>query len=183
MRALRKARGSQLLAFASVMRSTAPPLQKSWPRRLPVGPRCPNHRPEDPLVVLRGRPSPRGHLLVPAIPPEQHGIEGPVPHPPGGPGAGPAQPAVHLHHQGEGLRPEGGLDRVPVPVPGRGSLCPPRRPPLRPLRPRRGAASPPSAAEAAAIRAGSALGVGAAGWCWGQGGFGGMRSPASGSML
>ena len=53
-----------------------PPLQESWPRRLPVGPRCPNHCPEDPLVVLRGRPTPRGLLPVPPVPPEDHGIEG-----------------------------------------------------------------------------------------------------------
>ena len=61
-----------------------PPLQESWPRRLPVKPRRRNHRPEDPLVVLWGRPPPRGHLPVPPVPPEEHGIEGPDPHPRGG---------------------------------------------------------------------------------------------------
>ena len=62
-----------------------PSLQESRPRRLPVGPPCPNHRAEDPLVVLWGRPAPRGHLLVPLLPPEEHGIKGRIPHPPGGP--------------------------------------------------------------------------------------------------
>ena len=46
-----------------------------------------------------------------------------------------------------------------------------------------GAASRPPAAEALAICAGSALGAGGAGWCWHRGGWGGMRSPASGSLL
>ena len=45
------------------------------------------------------------------------------------------------------------------------------------------AAPRPPAAKAAAIRAGPALGAGGAGWCWGRVGLGGMRSPASGSML
>ena len=46
-----------------------------------------------------------------------------------------------------------------------------------------GAAPRPPSAQAAAIRAGSALGAGGACWCWRRGGLGGMRSPASGSML
>ena len=120
-----------------------PPLQESRPRGLPVGPRRPNHRPEDPLVVLWGRPPPRGHLPVPPVPPQEHGIEGPVPHPPGGPRAGPAQPPVHFHHQGPGLGPRGVRDRAPVPVPGPGPLCPPRWLPLRPLCLRRRRCAPP----------------------------------------
>ena len=121
-----------------------PPLQERWPCRLPVGPRRPNHRLEDPPVVFWGRATPQGHLLVPPIPPEEQGIEGPVPHPLGGPRAGPAQPPVHLHHHGEGLTPQGVWDHLPVLVPGMGPLCPPRRLPLRPLclRPR-GPAPPP----------------------------------------
>ena len=110
-----------------------PPLQEGQPVRFPVGPRRPNHRPEDPLVVLWGRPAPQRHLPVPPVPPEEHGIEGLVPHPPGGPRAGAAQPPVHLNHQGEGLGPQGIWDCVPVPVPGPGPLYPPRRLPLRPL--------------------------------------------------
>ena len=56
-------------------------------------------------------------------------------------------------------------------------------PPCGPCACGAGAASRPPAAEAAAIRAGSALGAGRAGWCWGWGDLGGMRSPALGSML
>ena len=74
-----------------------PPLQEGRPRRLSVGPRRPNHRPDDPLVVLWGRPPPWAYLPVPPVPPEEHGIQGPVPHPPGGPRAGPAQTPVKLH--------------------------------------------------------------------------------------
>ena len=62
-----------------------PPLQESRPRRPPVGPGCRNHRREDPLVVLWGRSPPRGNLPVPPVPLKENGIEGPVPHPPGGP--------------------------------------------------------------------------------------------------
>ena len=43
-----------------------------------------------------------------------------------------------------------------------------------------GAAPRLPAAEAAAIRAGSALRAGGAGWCWGRGVGGGIRSPALG---
>ena len=42
-------------------------------------------------MVLLGPSTPRGHLPVTPIPPEEHGIEEPVPHPPGGPRGGPAQ--------------------------------------------------------------------------------------------
>ena len=133
-------------------------------------------------MVLWGCPPPRGYLLVSSVPPEEHGIEGPVPQPPGGPLVGQAQPPVHLPHQGEGLIPQRVRDRAPVPVPGLGPLCPPRRLPLLPLCLRRRCRAPaPPAAEA--IRAGSALRAGGAGWCRSRGGWGGMSSPASGSML
>ena len=36
------------------------PGEEGRPSRLSVGPCCPNHRPEDPLLVLRGRPPPQG---------------------------------------------------------------------------------------------------------------------------
>ena len=36
-------------------------------------------------MVLWGCPPPRGYLSVSSVPPEEHGIEGPVPRPPGGP--------------------------------------------------------------------------------------------------
>ena len=66
-------------------------------------------------MVLWGCPTPRGYLLVSSVPPEEHGIEGPVPRPPGGPLVGPAQPPVHLPHQGEGLLPQRVRDRAPHP--------------------------------------------------------------------
>ena len=56
-------------------------------------------------MVLWGCPPPRGYLSVSSVPPEEHGIEGPVPRPPGGPLVSPAQPPVHLPPQGEGLNP------------------------------------------------------------------------------
>ena len=46
-----------------------------------------------------------------------------------------------------------------------------------------GADAAPRPPSAEAIRAGSALGAGGAGWCWGRGGWGGTSLPASGSML
>ena len=46
-----------------------------------------------------------------------------------------------------------------------------------------GAGDAPRTPPAEAIRAGSALGAGGAGWCWGRGGWRGMSSLASGSML
>ena len=94
-------------------------------------------------MVLWGCPSPRGYLWVSSVSPEEHGIEGPVPQPPGGPLVGPAQPPVHLPHQGEGLFPQRVRDRAPVPVPWPGLLCPPRRLPSLPLCLRRRCCAPP----------------------------------------
>ena len=70
-------------------------------------------------MVLWGCPPPRGYLSVSSVPPEEHGIEGPVPRPPGGPLVGPAQPPVHLPHQGEvyGRNPRGSPDFLAYPVP------------------------------------------------------------------
>ena len=93
-------------------------------------------------MVLWGCPPPRGYLSVSSVPPEEHGIEGPVPRPPGGPLVGPAQPPVHLPHQGEGLLPQRVRDRAPVPVPWPALLRPPCRPPSLPLRLRRGCRAP-----------------------------------------
>ena len=84
-------------------------------------------------MVLWGCPPPRGYLSVSSVSPEEHGIEGPVPQPPGGPLVGPTQPPVHLPHQGEGLLPQRVRDRAPVPVPRPGPLCPSRRLPSLPL--------------------------------------------------
>ena len=112
-----------------------PPLQESPPRWLLVGPPRPNNDPEDPFVLLSGNPALRGHYPVSPVPPEEHSIEGPVPQPPGGSRGSPAQPPVHLHHQEEGLAPQGVWDRVPVPGLIRpGPLCPPCRLRLRLLR-------------------------------------------------
>ena len=105
-----------------------------WRRRVapavaPVGEGAaqgPDHWPEDPLMVLWGCPGPRGYLSVSSVPPEEHGIKGPVPQPPGGPLVGPAQPPVHLPHQGEGLLTQRVRDRAPVPVPGPGPPSVPR---------------------------------------------------------
>ena len=84
-------------------------------------------------MVLWGCPTPRGSLSVSSVSPEEHGIEGPVPQPPGGPLVGRAQPPVHLPHQGEGLLPQRVRDRAPVPVSRPGPLCPSRRLPSLPL--------------------------------------------------
>ena len=94
-------------------------------------------------MVLWGCLAPRGYLLVSSVRPEEHGIERPVPHLPGGPLVGPPQPPVHLPHQGEGLIPQRARDRAPVPVPGPGPLCPSRRLPLLPLCLRRRCRAPP----------------------------------------
>ena len=94
-------------------------------------------------MVLWGCPPHRGYLLVSSVSPEEHGIEGPVPRSPGGPLVGPAQPPVHLPHQGEGLLPQRVRDRAPVPVPWPTPLCPPRRPPSLPLCLRRRCRAPP----------------------------------------
>ena len=64
----------------------------------------------------------------------------------------------------------------PPPAPRAGSPC-------GPCACGAGAASRPPAAQAAAIRAGSALGAGGGQLVLGSGGLGGMRSLASGSML
>ena len=143
MRALRKARGSQLLASASVRRITAPPSRKAGH----VGPLSSHAARITDLRTLSwssgAAPRPRGYLPVSSIPLEEHGIERPVPHPPGGPLVGPAQPPVHLPHQGEGLIPQRVRDRAQVPVAGQGPPCPSRRIPLRPLCLRRRRRAPP----------------------------------------
>ena len=55
------------------------PCQATPPELWPGGPSC----------GPPGSPSPPGHLPVPTIPPEENNIEGPVPHPPGGPRVNP----------------------------------------------------------------------------------------------
>ena len=80
-------------------------------------------------MVLWCRPPPRGCLSVSSVPPEEHGIKGPVPRPPGGPLVGPAQPPVHFPHQGEGLPPQRVRDCAPVHIPRPALLRPLCRPP------------------------------------------------------
>ena len=111
-------------------------------------------------MVLWGCPPHRGYLSVSSVPPEEHGIEGPVPRPPGGPLVGPTQLPVHLPHQEEGLLPQRVRDRAPVPVPWPALLRPPCRPPSLPCACGADAAPRPPSAEA--ICAGSALGAGGA---------------------
>ena len=82
-------------------------------------------------MVLWACLPPRGYLRVSSVPPEECGIEWSVPHLPGSPLVGPAQPPLHLPHQGEGLIPQRARTGPP---------CPSRR---LPLRRRRRAALPP----------------------------------------
>ena len=112
-------------------------------------------------MVLWGCPPPRGYLSVSSVSLEEHAIEGPVPQPPGGPLVGPAQPPVHLPHQGEGICPQRARDRAPVPVSWPAPLCPLRR--LLSLPCACGADAAPRPPSAEAICAGSALGAGG-GW-------------------
>ena len=177
MRAVRRARGSQLLASASVMRSTGPPSRETWPLRLPVGPPRPNHDPQDPLMVLRGRPPLTGASLVSSCPSggarhQRAGSPSPcwslsrpnsATHTPSPPGGGPRSSG------GPGPRPSPGLRAGPPlpPAPALPAAPMPAAPAPRPV--------PPPPGEAA-IRAGSALGSGAGGGggavvgVWGVGG-------------
>ena len=128
-------------------------------------------------MVLWGCPPPRGYLSFSSVSPEEHGIEGPVPRPPGGSLVGPAQPAVHLPHQGKGLPPQRVRDRAPVPVPWAAPR--PAPPPPRP--------SAPALPSARGWLAGAGV-VGVGGrrarrrqgrCCRGGGGGGGCGAPAS----
>ena len=146
MRASHKARGSQLLAPASVMRSTAPPSRKashvgslsghaaritdrrtlSWSSRVadpPVG------TPWFPSSLPRSTAS-KGRFLIPLVVPELVQLN----HPYTSTTRGRASPARRVR------------DRASVPVPGPGPPCPSPRPP-----------------PAEAIRASPALGAGG-GW-------------------
>ena len=160
-----------------------PTLQESRPRRLSVRPSGPNHRPEDPLVVLCGRPLPWGHLrfppslrrstaskgrsLIPLVVPEQAQLSHP-----------------YTSTTRERTAPPRGSGTVSQSrSQGRAPSAPRASSPCGPCACGAGAAPHPPAAEAVAIRAGSALGAEGAGWCWGPVGWGGMRSPASVSML
>ena len=159
------------------------PSQEGRPRRLSVGPRRLNHHPEEPLVVHWGGPPPGGYLPVPPVPPEEHGI-----------GDRFLIPLV-VPEQAQLSDPYTSTTRGRAPPPrGIGPVFQSRSQGRAPPAPRAGSpcgpcacgadATPrPPAAEAATICAGSALGAGQASWCWGRGRWGGMRSPASRSML
>ena len=143
MRALRKARGSQLLASASVMRSTAPPSRKAghvgslWGHATRVTARRnlswssgaahpPGGTSQFPPSLRRSTAS-KGRFLIPLVVPEQAQLRHPY----------------TSTTRGRASPPQGVRDRVPVPVPGPGPLCPPRRPPLGPLCLRRRRRAPP----------------------------------------
>ena len=104
-------------------------------------------------MVPWGCPPPRGYLSVSSVPPEEHGIKGPFPQPPGCPLVGPAQPPVHLPHptrgsasspRGSGTVPQSRSQGRALSAPRAGSpRCPsacgadaaPRPPPPRPSAP------------------------------------------------
>ena len=181
MRTLRRAWGSQLLAFASVMRSTAPPSKKaghvgslsghaaqitdrrtrSWSSGAVYPPGGTSQFPPS----LRRSTASKGQFLIPPVVPELAQLNHPYTSTTRGKASSP---------RGSGIVPQSRSQGLAPPAPRAGSPCGPV-----PAAPAPRPAPPP----AEAIRAGSALGVGGAGWCWGRGGKGGMSSPASGSML
>ena len=183
MRALRKARGSQLLASASVMRSTAPPSRKAghvgslsghaaqitgWMTlSLSSGAAHPPGGTSRLPPSLRRSTSSKGRFLIPLVVPELAQLNHPYSSTTRGRASFP---------RGSGTVPQSRFQGRAPPAPRAGSPC-------GSCACGAGAAPRPPAAEAAAIRAGSALGAEGAGWCWGWGGWGGMRPPASGSML
>ena len=151
-----------------------PLLQESPPCRLPVGPCRPIHRPEDPLVVFWGRPTLQGHLLVPPVPPEEHGIEGLVPQPPWWSPSRLSSATRTPPSPGGGPHPPGGLGPCPSPGLRAGPPLPPApSPPAAPVpaaRAPRPAPPPPrqwpSAPAPPSARGGGSLVLG-------SGGFGG----------
>ena len=126
-------------------------------------------------MLLWGCPPPRGYLSVSSVPPEEHGIKGPVPwlaqhnHPYTSPTRGRASSP-----KGSGTVPQSRSQGRAPSAPRAGSPCCPCA---------CGAYAAPRPPPSEAIRAGSALSTGAAGWCSGRGAWGGTSSPASGSML
>ena len=183
MRAVHRARGSQLLASASVMRSTAPPSRKAGhvgslsghPAQIAARRTLPwssgaAHPPGGTSRFppsLRASTASKGRFLIPPVVPEQAQLSHAYISTTGGRASLPRGSGTASQSRSQGRAPS---------APHAGSLCGPRACGT-------GAVPRPPAAGAAAIRAGSALGSGAAegaGWCWGRGGSGGMRSPAWG---
>ena len=173
MRALRKAWVSQLLASMSVMRSTAPPSRKaghvgslsghaaritaqrtlSWSS---VAAKPPRDTSESPPSLQRSTAT-KGRSLIPLVVPEQAQLS----HPYNSTTRGRVSP-----QRGSGTMSQSRFQGRTASAPRAGSPCSScaRSP---------GAAPRPPAAGAAAIRAGSALGAGGGGWCWGRGSWGG----------
>ena len=172
MRALRKDRGSQLLASASVMRSAAPPSRKAGHvgflsghaaritvRRILSRSSGAGHPPGGTSRFppsLRRSTASKGRFLIPLVVPEQAQLS----HPYTFTRRGRASPP-----RGSGTVSQSLSKGRALSAPLAGPLCGPC--------PGAGAASRPPAAEAAAIRAGSALGAGGGWLVLGSGGFGG----------
>ena len=170
-RALCNARGSQLLASASVMRSTAPPSRKaghvgslsghaaritdlrtvSWSSGAAHPPGGTSWFP----LSLRRSTASKGWFLNPLVVPWLAQHNHPYTSPTRGRASFPRGSGTVHQSRSHG--------RVPS-APGAGSPCCPCA---------CGADAAPRPPSAEAIRAGSALGAGGAGWCWGRGGWGG----------
>ena len=173
MRALRKARGSQLLASASVMRSTAPPSRKAGhvgslsghtaritARRTLLWSSGAAHPPGGTSRFppsLRRSTASKGPFLIPLVVPEQAQLS-------------------HLYTstiRGRASPPRGSGAVSQSRSQGRAPSAPRAGSPCGPCACGAGAAPRPPAAEAAAIRAGSALGAGGGWRVLGSGGLGG----------
>ena len=102
-----------------------PSLQKGRPRWFPVGPRHPNHRPEDPLVVLWGRSLRQGPLPFPPVPPEENGIKRAGSSSPWWSPSRPSSATRTPPPPGGGPRLPGGLGPRPSPGPRAGHPLPP----------------------------------------------------------
>ena len=163
------------------MRSTAPPLRKAGhvgplsghaaritDRRTPSWSSGDAHPPGGTFWFppsLRRSTASKGRFLTPLVVPELAQLNHPYTSTTRGRASSP---------RGSGTVPQSRSEGRAPPAPRAGSPC-------DPCACGAGAASRPPHAEA--IGAGSALGAAGAGWCWGRGGWGGMSSPASGSML
>ena len=169
--ALRKARGSQLLASASVMRSTAPPSRKAGHvgslsghaaritdlRTLSSssGSALPPGGTSWFPPSLRRSTASKGRFLNPLVVPWLAQHNHPYTSPTRGRASSPRGSGTVAQSRSRGRAPSApraGSPRCPCAC---GADAAPRLPP------------------AEAIRAGSALGAGGAGWCWGRGGWGG----------
>ena len=182
LRALRKARGSQLLESASVMPSTAPPSRRGGQvgslsgdtaritaQRTPSWSSGATHPPGGTSRFppsLRRSTASKSRFLISLVIPEQAQLSHP-----------------YTTTRGRASPPRGSGTVSQSRSQGRAPSAPRAGPPCGPCVCGAGVAPRPPAAGAAAICAGPALGAGGGGWCWGRGSWGGMSSPVSGSML